>query len=278
MKKCILTIALACALAVVVASKSNASGVLLTYAEDPGRQISTLDNTSFINFDNLTANAKSSNVAWTDGATPVGTYDNAYILPTDQYGGAGGAGKYIVQSNTLGGVNHVSTTTLTLNTPSAYFGLWWSAGDPANKMTFSLNGSLVASFTTATLVSALPNTYKGNPNPPLGRNPNEKYAFFNIFGEGGTTWDTISFTNLAGSGFESDNHTTRVDPWGAPGQPGETGPEPGIAVAHVDGTTVTPIVAAVPETSTWVMGFLALGAVGFLARRKRELAGHRNAQ
>ena len=31
-------------------------------------------------------------------------------------------------------------------------------------------------------------------------------------------------------------------------------------------------VAAVPETSTWVMGFLALGAVGFMARRNAKLS------
>ena len=34
----------------------------------------------------------------------------------------------------------------------------------------------------------------------------------------------------------------------------------------------TPSVAAVPETSTWVMGFLALGAVVFMIRRNASLA------
>lgn len=34
--------------------------------------------------------------------------------------------------------------------------------------------------------------------------------------------------------------------------------------------SLAPSVAAVPETSTWVMGFLAVGAVGFLARRSKK--------
>jgi len=40
-----------------------------------------------------------------------------------------------------------------------------------------------------------------------------------------------------------------------------------LLVGHVD-----PSIAAVPETSTWVMGFLALGAVVLVARRKASLA------
>jgi hypothetical protein len=47
----------------------------------------------------------------------------------------------------------------------------------------------------------------------------------------------------------------------------------GITVNHLNVTpgsnVVTPSVAAVPEASTWVMGFLALGAVGFMVRRAR---------
>lgn len=81
----------------------------------------------------------------------------------------------------------------------------------------------------------------------------EKYAFFNVYGDPGTTWDRIIFGNNGSSGFESDNHTTRVNPWRT--EPGEVGPEPGIPVMRVSGTTVSPAVTAVPETSTWVMGF-----------------------
>ena len=37
--------------------------------------------------------------------------------------------------------------------------------------------------------------------------------------------------------------------------------------ALIEGGGYTPSVAAVPETSTWLMGLLALGAAGFMIRR-----------
>jgi len=257
MKNHLLSVA---ALVILGASSARANGVLLTYAEDPGIQTSSLADTAYISFDNLSAGSNK-NLVWSG----VGTYDSAYILNADQYGGAGGTGKYIVQSTSIGGSNAVPTTKLTLNTPSAYFGLWWSAGDSANKLSFFNGSTLVASFTTASLVNVLPASYKGNPTPAfLGKDAGEKFAFFNIYGENGATWDSVVFTNTGSSGFESDNHTTRVDAWGQ--LPGETGAAPGVAFATVNGTTVT-AVAAVPETGTWVMGFLALGAVAILVRR-----------
>jgi len=49
---------------------------------------------------------------------------------------------------------------------------------------------------------------------------------------------------------------------------------PGITVNHLDVTPsgVVNTTAAVPETSTWVMGFLALGAVLVMVRRNANLA------
>lgn len=244
---------------------ANAGGILLTYAEDPGRQISSLQNTSYITFDNL-PNPDGS-LTWAG----VGTYDDVAIINANKYGGADGTGKYLVQSTSVPPGGAVPTTTLTLNTPSSYFGLWWSAGDPANRLTFYNGASLVADFTTATLVNVLPNSYKGNPTTPfLDQNPGEKYAFFNIYGQDGATWDKIIFGNANPSGFESDNHTTRVEAWGT--LPGESGPEPGVAVMKVEGTNVNTNVVAVPETSTWVMGFLALGAVIVTALRRTKSA------
>ena len=241
------------------AATVNAAGVLITYAENPGVQTSTLSNTSFISFDSA-ANGKTSNLVWAG----VGTYDNAQIINADVWGGALGTGKYIVQSTSVGSPNPVPTTTLTLDTPSAYFGLWWSAGDNPNRLAFYSGATLIADFTTETLVKALPDTYRGNPTGTFaGQNTNEKYAFFNVFGQNGVSWDKIVFTNTTSSGFESDNHTTRVTPWGS--GPGETGPAPGVVVATVDGTTVT----AVPETSTWVMGLLAIGAFFYIVRRNK---------
>jgi len=240
-------------------SHVHAAGVLITYAEAPGVQNSTLANTSFISFDSV-ANGKTSNLVWAG----VGTYDNAQIIDANVYGGTLGTGKYIVQSTTIGQPNAVPTTTLTLDTPSAYFGLWWSAGDVTNRLAFYNGVTLVADFTTEALVNALPDSYRGNPTGAFaGQNTGEKYAFFNVYAQNGVSWDKIVFTNNGSSGFESDNHTTRVTPWGS--GPGETGPAPGVVVATVDGTTVT----AVPETSTWVMGLLAIGAFFYIIRRNK---------
>ena len=80
------------------------------------------------------------------------------------------------------------TTTLTLNTPSSYFGLWWSAGDATNRLQFFNGSDLVADFTTATLLTVLPDTYRGMPSGAFaGQNIGEKYAFFNVYGDPGTT-------------------------------------------------------------------------------------------
>lgn len=195
----------------------------------------------------------------------VGSYDSASVIAANKYGGAGGTGYYLVQSQSVGA--RVVTTTLTLDTPSSYFGLWWSAGDAKNQLAFYNGSSLVASFNTQTLVNVLPSSYAGNPNSAfLGQNSGEKYAFLNIYSDSGVVFDKIVFSNIGTSGFESDNHTVRVEGWGT--LPGESGPAPGIAVARIDGTSVTPIVVAVPETSTWMMGLLALGAVTLIVRRR----------
>jgi hypothetical protein len=46
-------------------------------------------------------------------------------------------------------------------------------------------------------------------------------------------------------------------------------PNAGIAVNHIEAASLAGGPVAVPETSTWVMGFLALGAVVFMVRRPR---------
>ena len=45
------------------------------------------------------------------------------IINANVYGGALGTGKHVVQSTSIGSPNLVPTTTLTQDTPSAYFGL-----------------------------------------------------------------------------------------------------------------------------------------------------------
>lgn len=50
-------------------------------------------------------------------------------------------------------------------------------------------------------------------------------------------------------------------------QPDPIIPNEGITVNNIEASSLEP--ASVPETSTWVMGFLALGVVGFMIRRAR---------
>lgn len=258
--------------ALVLASlASSHAALLVTRAEDSTRYTTSLGSTNVLNFDTQPNNGAAFNSGWhypTSGtlytwSTPtatIGTLDNFYVKSGDQYGGDGATtpSKYIVQSvrPDLGGVTQ---NTLNLAEDSAYFGLWWSAGDGNNQMTFRLNGEIVAQFTTASLLGVLPAEYYGNPRSE--QNTGEAYAFLNFFGQDGTTWDSISFTNVASTGFESDNWTTRTTAWGK--IPGEDGPPPGVPVLEVTVTTVT----VVPEPSSLLIGMAALG-LGVM-RRKR---------
>ena len=193
--------------------------------------------------------------------TGVGIYDQIYVLPVDQWGGAVDAGYSSGSPYSLQGAGKtVNTTTLTLYTPSAYFGIWWSAGDAANVLDFysgGASGNLVAEFTTANLMAKLPINYYGNPRD-RSLDTAEPYAFINFFGASNTVWDTVVFRNSSASGFESDNHTSRVTPW----TPDE-GPMPGVPVERVSGMTVT----AIPEPASMLLISSVLVA-GFWVRRR----------
>jgi hypothetical protein len=54
-------------------------------------------------------------------------------------------------------------------------------------------------------------------------------------------------------------------------QPDPIIPNAGVTVNNIEAASLVPGVAAVPETSTWVMGVLALGAVGFMVRRSKAV-------
>ncbi|MEH2193312.1 MAG: hypothetical protein V7K98_11825 [Nostoc sp.] len=205
---------------------------------------SNLVNARVQNFDAsaLTTGYSTTGFAWADGTTNVGNYTNTLIVNQDQYGGAGGTGKYFdVDTNRSGGQQTVST--LNLTTAQSYFGLWWSAGDANNKLTFLSQGQVVQTMTTADVVSyiaKLPNktSYYGNPNSPT-QNTGEPYAFINFYDVGGT-FDQVQFTNVGGTGFESDNHTVAT------------------SYKSITGSIVT---AAVPESSS-VLGIFVIGFVG----------------
>jgi hypothetical protein len=219
------------------------AAVVVTYAESPGQENSTLPNTQVFNFNSLSSGLDT-NVNWNG----VGTFNQLYIKNADQYGGATdpthpNGSKYSVQ----GVGTPVSATTLTLSQNNGYFGMWWSAGDPSNVLELFDGNTLVAKFTTASLLGKLSTTYNGNPrNTSL--DSSEPFAFINFYGDANTTWNKIILTNNSSSGFESDNYTDRVNTY----TPSTDGPNlPGVTVARVSGTTTTLVQPGTKGAALW---------------------------
>jgi hypothetical protein len=133
---------------------------------------------------------------------------NLVSQPADQYGGAGGTGKYpelfsgsysiVLAANGVPGVN--------------YFGIWVSALDANNMIQFYNGSTLLYTFTPTLMINAInaranKSAYYGNPTTNfLGQDSGEPFAYVNFFGVGGT-FDKLVISNSGGTGFESDNQT-----------------------------------------------------------------------
>ena len=215
--------------------------------ENPGvqnAQLSNLVNAHIQNFDAQTQGYSATGFQWNEGTTNIGSYQKTLIVNADQYGGATGTGKYFDVDTSRSG-NGQTVSTLNLTTAQSYFGLWWSAGDSNNVITFLSQGKVVQSLTTADVVSyigKLPNkaSYYGNPNSTFqNQDSGEPFAFINFYDVGGT-FDQVQFTNVGGTGFESDNHTVAT------------------SYKSITGNVVT---VAVPESSS-VLGVFVIGLVG----------------
>ena len=132
-----------------------------------------------------------------------------------------------VQSRSVAGISTSASTpgvdavTLDLSSENNYFGFWWSAGDVNNSITLLLNGTALATFTTANLAALLPDTagtsvtavdgaqyntinYYGNPAD--GEDTNEPFAHLNIIATGRQV-NQVLFSNPGNTEFESDNHS-----------------------------------------------------------------------
>lgn len=241
-----------CSLFFVSLIPASQASVIITYAEDPSANLSSLSKTQVFNFNN-TATGKNSNVSWNG----VGTFNQLYVKNADAYGGAADAqnpngSRYSLQ----GAGSGVLASTLTLDSASSYFGMWWSAGDAKNVLEFYNGDALMGRFTTDSLMDPLPASYDGN---PLNRaiNRGEPYGFINFFGDEKTSWDRIVLTNNGTSGFESDNYTTRVNAW----DPLVDGALPGVPVAIVDGATTTRVTAAALEGTRWSLDETSVAAI-----------------
>jgi hypothetical protein len=195
-----------------------------------------------------------------------GTYaadssNGVQINSADQYGGAGGTGKYAVAFNyspyslTLTSAAHVGIN---------YFGYWLSALDAGNFVTFYGNGGQKlftfdpSDVLAAVNASANPSQYYGNPNSAFaGQDGGEPFIFLNFFDTNGT-FSKVSFSENGGGGYESDNHTV------------------GHYLTMGHGTLIPltgSVTAAVPELSTWAMMLLGFGGLGFAGYRRSRKDG-----
>ena len=181
------------------------------------------------------------------GGTIEATYSGGRVDAANQYGSAGGVGNHVVVFSDLTPVNIDFTTTL--DEGLTYFGYWLSALNAGNTLEFYSGATLLATVDTGSVkasIDAKANAaaYYGNPNAPYaGQNSGEPYAFLNIYFTGGDNYDRIVIKQLAGGGYESDNHTV------------------GFYTAQ----------GGVPEPATWAMLITGFGLVGMAARRRNQI-------
>ncbi|OYU15511.1 MAG: hypothetical protein CFE37_05140 [Alphaproteobacteria bacterium PA4] len=251
-----------CLFALLLTSVAPALAVqpfTVTYeSEGPGLQRTSarLFHTGIEDFD---SRAVGRGRSWTTdfgtGGAITGRYSNVQILDRDQYGGAGGTGRYAVA------FGH-NPFTLDLATSLAggvnYFGYWLSALDRGNRVTFYSGGKQSFVFNAdqaLDMVRRQPNPwqYYGNPNAPFrGRNGWEPYLFVNFFADSGQ-FDRIEFSEVpAVGGYESDNHTV------------------GRFLSKGTGTLITGT-ASVPEPASWAMLIAGFGLVGTMMRRRARV-------
>jgi len=197
-------------LAGMVELHSQPESMLVT-VEPVGVYNSTLNNVSVDSFSGYAIPAAGTTVdyknqTWMNGKTPIGIIDHFSLEANNLDGGTPNTSVIPFQS-TL----HYSTTTLSLNSPSSYFGLYWSAADRYNNLSFYNGNQLVGTVSTASLMSLLPKSYFGNPDPVFAhKDTSEDFAFVNFFASSSETFNKVVFQNTGTSGFESQDWTVRV--------------------------------------------------------------------
>jgi hypothetical protein len=185
------------------------NGPITVTIENPGIQSTQLPSNDYYTID-FNDQSGTTGFSKTNNGT-IYTYSSELnVRERDQWGGANET-KYITQDD---GKN---TVRLTVSQEQKYFGFWWSAGDPYNKIIFKKNGQEIAFFRTEDLVSFInssgvndPQAYYGNPNGGYGETGHleEPFSYVNVFFDD-QAYDEIVIETLTNNGakFESDNHT-----------------------------------------------------------------------
>lgn len=204
------------------------------------------------------------------GSTAVGTMSRLFtdaravcsIQNGDSFGGAsvgpdvstpatgGTASKYMT--------NGYDEVTFNLTASAKYIGLWWSAGNASNTVTFFDNTTQIAQVTAADIntlltgsgsVSALgggsypKSNYWGNPRNTSLAYP-EPFAYINLFLSGGFSANKIV---ISGGGFEMDNLVTS--------ESDETPQESMVYVSSTSGSVPTrQVIAWAPSNTTGEVG------------------------
>ncbi len=159
-------------------------------------------------FDGLSTQTLQGDVStFGDNGLITGTFSgNGTISPADQYGGAGGIGNYL-------SVGYNQAETVTLSQGVDFFGLWFSALDATNSLSFYQAGNPTPVYTFGAaefqaLVGNCPGTaFCGNPNATyLNANSGQQYAFLEFVSTGGF-FDSVVLTEGNTGNFEADNET-----------------------------------------------------------------------
>ncbi len=204
--------------AILLSFTATSAQAFTVTIENPTVQRSPITNDIFVvDFNNQTLG--NNGFSLSNGNTSY-TYSNELaITESNVYGGANSS-QFITNSTLPGEPGNYK---ISINQEQKYFGFWWSAGDPYNKITFKNNGNVVAVLQTEDIVNhinnindaALKSAYKGNPNGVNDQwSLEENYAFVNVFfNHYGEAYDEIVveiMPNDTEAGFESDNHTFSV--------------------------------------------------------------------
>ena len=169
--------------------------------EAPGvlNSTATFDTYGIETFDSNTTGSNQTFSPAFSGTGITGTFSGVNVVAANQYGGAGGTGNYVSPGSS-------NSFSMTLDSNVTYFGLWISALDGTNDLTFFNGGTLVKTFTPSDLLALVSgnHAYYGNPSGTfVGQDSGEPFAFVNFYDIGGTFNKVV----VTSGGYESDNYT-----------------------------------------------------------------------